>query len=104
MSLVLDRVVACQDEMIEALDARDAEAIERASIALAEALHALSGQGALREADREIVERALLKADAARIRVNVLSDWTRQRIDRLSEIRSGSSPSYGKRKVLPNPA
>lgn len=104
MSLVLNRVVECQDEMIEALDARDAEAIERASVALAEALRALSGEGALRETDEETVERALLKADAARIRVNILSDWTRQRIDRLSEIRSGSSPSYRKRKVFPHPA
>ncbi|HET6943147.1 MAG TPA: hypothetical protein VFH89_13385 [Sphingomicrobium sp.] len=104
MSLELNRVVACQEELIEALDAGNAEAIERTSIELAEALHALSGQGAVRETDKEAIERALLKADAARIRVNILSDWTRQRIDRLSEIRSGSSPSYRKRGVFPQPA
>jgi hypothetical protein len=104
MSLALDRVIACQDEMIDALDSRDVEAIERASVALAEALHSLSGEGAIRETDKEKVERALLKADASRIRVNILSDWTRQRIDRLSEIRSGSPPSYCRRNVFPNPA
>jgi hypothetical protein len=104
MSLALNHVVACQDEMIEALDARDAEAIERASVALAEALQVLSGEGALRESDQATIERALLKADSARIRVNLLSDWTRQRIDRLSEIRCGSSPSYRKRGVFSHPA
>jgi hypothetical protein len=44
------------------------------------------------------------RSDAARIRVNVLSDWTRQRIGPLSEIRSGSSPSYRKHKVFRTPS
>jgi hypothetical protein len=101
MSLALDRVVACQDEMIEALDRRDAEAIELATIALAEALHGLAGQGAVYAGDEAQIDLALRKADAARIRVNILSDWTRQRIDQLSEIRSGSPLSYGKQVLSP---
>lgn len=35
MNLALERVVACQDRILEALDARDAEAIETATIELA---------------------------------------------------------------------
>jgi hypothetical protein len=45
------------------------------------------------------MDRALRKADAARIRVNILSDWTRQRLDRLTELRGGQPASYGKHRV-----
>lgn len=102
MSLALDRVIACQDEMIEALDRRDAEAIEIATAALAEALRALRGEGAVYAMDEARIDLALRKADAARIRVNILSDWTRQRIDHLSEIRCAPPVSYGKQVLSPH--
>ena len=104
MNLALERVVACQDRILEALDARDAEAIETATIELAGVLQELAASGAVRGIDEARLEHALRQAKAARIRVNILSDWTRQRIDQLSEIRSRALPSYGNKGFLKEPA
>ena len=104
MNLALERVVACQDRIIEALDMRDADAIETAAVELAGVLQELAASGAVRGVDQARLDHALRQAKAARIRVNILSDWTRQRIDQLSEIRSGALPSYGNKGFLKEPA
>ena len=99
MSGYFEHVIACQGQLIDALDARDAGAIELATVQLADALGALGAEGAFYDVEAGRVDHAMRQANAARIRVNVLSDWTRQRIDRLAEIRSGSTPTYSDKRI-----
>ena len=87
MSATIEGVIACQSRLLAALDARAVEAIENETAALARLLAAL--KGAPSEPSR--IEHARKQTEAARIRVNVLSDWTRQRIDRLAELRGQPS-------------
>ncbi len=85
----LDNLIACQAALIAALDGRDAAAIERATSMLADAT------GKLQHADmrvdetaaRKRIDHGLKQVTAAKIRVNALSYWTRQRIDRMAELR-----------------
>ena len=77
--------------MIAALDERDVDRIEQQTAKLAELLNDYR-QSAAEPASidtRDDIDRASQQALAASIRVNYLADWTRQRIDRLSQIRSG---------------
>ena len=88
--LMIDRIIACQYDLIAALDAFDADAVLVASRALAEVLAVLPQ-------DKEAVDPAQLayglkQAEAARIRVKYLTAWNRQKIDRLAELRGQSSP------------
>ena len=99
MSTALDQVIARQEELIKALDGRDASAIEAATVELADALRALGAEGAVYGVAPKRLDHALRQTQAARIRVNVMSDWTRQRIDRLSEIRSGSALTYSNKAI-----
>ncbi|RST31552.1 hypothetical protein HMF7854_12420 [Sphingomonas ginkgonis] len=100
MTFALERVIDCQERLIEALDQRDVSAISIASTDLAGALETLSGSDALDRADEARLDRAVRQAEAARIRVNVLSHWTRQRLERLGEIRGQATLRYGNRAVL----
>ena len=80
----------CQAMLIAALDAGDVDAIEAASASLSAAAKELRGhRGGV---DRSLLELGLKQADAARIRVNYLTAWNRQKIDRLAEYRGQSSP------------
>jgi hypothetical protein len=99
MASTLEYVIRCQQRLIAALDARDAAALETATSELSDALTALRANGAVHDVERDRVDYAMKQAQAARIRVNVLSEWTRQRIDRLAEVRSGPSATYGKRTI-----
>lgn len=99
MSEMLERVIARQEQLINALDARDANAIEAATVELADALRTLGAEGAVYKIAPQRVDHALRQAQAARIRVNVLADWTRQRIDRLFELRSGTPPTYSNKGI-----
>ena len=99
MARSLEHVIDCQQRLIEALDARDAAALEDATLELANALGALNANGAVYDVEPTRLGFAMKQAQAARIRVNVLSDWTRQRIDRLAEVRSGPSATYGKKTI-----
>ena len=97
MSLVaLDRLIACQAALIAALDGRDAGAIERATSALAVAVGVLQGHDVWRDEDaaRTKIDHGLQQVTAAKIRVNALSHWTRQRIDQLAELRGGHISNY----------
>lgn len=88
----VEQLITAQAALIAALDTRDADAIETTTRALAEAAAALRAQDSWREggALRERLGHALKQTDAARIRINYLSDWTRQRIDSIAELRGGA--------------
>lgn len=95
ISTALDRLIARQQALIEALDSRDADAINCATASLAEAVEQCRQMDSWHpqpEQQRQL-DHALRQSDAARIRVNVLTDWTRQRIDQLHELRSGTQAS-----------
>ncbi len=87
----VEALITAQAALIAALDTRDAGAIETATRALAEAAAALRMQDSWRESStlRERLGHALKQTDAARIRINYLSDWTRQRIVSIAELRGG---------------
>ena len=85
---MIDRIIACQTDLIAALDAFDADAVTAASRALADALALLPDD---RPVDTEQLAYGLKQAEAARIRVKYLTAWNRQKIDRLAEIRGQSS-------------
>lgn len=87
----VDAVISAQTALIAALDARDAGAIEAATRTLAEAVAAMRAQDSWRESSplRAQIGHALRQSDAARIRINYLADWTRQRIDSIAELRGG---------------
>lgn len=97
MSGYLEHVMVCQKRLIDALDARNAAAIEAATTELADALSALGTEGAVYGVEPQRLDQARRQAEAARVRVNILSEWTRQRIDRLAEIRTGSVSTYSKK-------
>ena len=96
---MLDQVIKCQASLLLAIDSRDAITIERASAELSHALSAVRAQSVWKETAniKDQISYALKQPEAARMRVNYLSQWTRQRIDRLTELRGESSFSgYGK--------
>ena len=92
MTFALDQMIACQDALLAALDARDADAIERATAALANATLTMEQPGAWETTPeaRAGLDHAIKQSKAAAIRVNTLSHWTRQKIDQLDELRSGT--------------
>ena len=87
----MERVIACQTDLIAALDAFDADAVTAASRALADALALLPDSELPVDADQ--LAYGMKQAEAARIRVKYLTAWNRQKIDRLAEIRGQSSPN-----------
>lgn len=97
MKQILEEVISCQERLIAALDARDVLALEDATAELETALGSLKASGAVYKAAGARLDFALRQSGAARIRVNVLADWTRQRIDQVTEIRSGEVPTFGTR-------
>ena len=88
----IEALMACQDRMIAALDGRCPDAIATATADLAHAIVAAKQTGLPEhgQSAREHIDHALRQNDAARMRVNILSDWNRDRSARLAELRSGS--------------
>jgi hypothetical protein len=86
---MIDNLIACQNDLIAALDARDADAVVAATHALSAALDALSVTDAM--VDQELLAHGMKQAEAARIRVKYLTAWNRQKIDRLAELRGQKS-------------
>ncbi|MEK6638123.1 MAG: hypothetical protein AABY88_08575 [Pseudomonadota bacterium] len=86
---LINRLVDAQAALIIALDARNADEIEKTTRVLNNTLSEMKARGGWHdEGDaREQVGYALKQAEAAKMRVNYLSDWTRQRIDRIAELR-----------------
>lgn len=94
MMMQMDAMQARLDDLVAALDGQDPGAIVAASEALATAV--ILFRGAAIPAGQEYRARALIgktlaQLEAAAIRVNILKDWTRQRIDRNHAIR-GTAP------------
>lgn len=98
MSLAsLTRLEACHETLIRALDGNDAEAIESSVAQFRGALEEVRAAGGWR-ADADIAERAARisrLADAARIRVNFLTDLNSHRLNALNAARGRAvSTSY----------
>ena len=90
---LIDQLIAQHEALIAALDSRNVDQIEQATAKLNDTLAAMRAQDVWRgdSKTRERINHALKQTYAARIRVNYLSDWTRQRIDSITELRGGAS-------------
>lgn len=86
----LDDLIAAQQAMIAALDSQDVAAIEYNSHAVARALGQLQLDRHSNAAGdyKASLAHGLALAKAAQIRINTLSYWTRQKLDRLHALRS----------------
>ena len=85
----LGRLQTAHEDLICALDANDVEAIEQRLEQLRDAIAAVRSAGGWRECP-QLKERAKLiaqLAEAARIRVNFLTDMTAQRLQMLASAR-----------------
>lgn len=82
----IEAVIAGQAALIAALDAGDVGAIEAATRDLAAAVDVVRRSGSIRASNgtKSRVDYALKQSDAARMRVNYLSDRARQRAERLT--------------------
>lgn len=82
------------DALVGALDGQDAGAIVTATEELATAVILFRGAripaGSEPQANA-LIGKTLSQLEAAAIRVNILKDWTRQRIDRNHELRGSRS-------------
>lgn len=95
----LGRLQTAHEELIGALDSNDVEAIEQRVEELRTAIAAVRSQGGWRETSqaKECAERIARLGEAARIRVNFLTDLTRQRIQMLSIARGEAcGVAYGR--------
>ena len=103
----IDDIVALQDALIAALDARDIGRIERSTEALASAVAAARGRDVWAD-DAALHGRlghALRQTEALRARVNYLATGNRERLDRLTEIRRRDAvPGFGTPGIKRNPA
>jgi hypothetical protein len=86
----LDEIASCQEALIGALDANDPAAIEAAAASLDAAVAALRRSGCPLEL-RDALPEALALNQAARIRVNFLTDNNRRRLNAMAAIRGRAS-------------
>ncbi len=91
---LIEAVLDCQTDLITAIDRQDADAIVRATEALAGAVATLRDApdwpGFAPAAER--LRYAMAQNGQALMRINLLKHWTRQRIDRVNELRRGVLP------------
>lgn len=90
----MDDVQQKIDRLVHALDGHDAGAIVAATEALATAAILMRGAPIAAGSEhrvRALMDKTLGQLEAAAIRVNILKDWTRQRIDSNQGIR-GTRP------------
>ena len=89
----LDRLEAAHKDLIGALDANDVESIERRVEELRTAISAVRAMGGWRETPelKDRARRISQLGEAARIRVNFLTDMTRQRLQMLAAARGETS-------------
>ncbi|WP_419827971.1 hypothetical protein [Sphingomonas sp.] len=93
----LDELMAGERALIAALDADDANAIERASAEVAAALPRLGED----DASRDQAEEAMRLAHTARAMLNLLSDRTERRLGRLTAETGIAGPAtYGRNARL----
>ena len=91
----LERLEEAHEELIGALDANDVESIELRVEELRSAISAVRAMGGWRESPelKHRAKRISQLGEAARIRVNFLTDMTRQRLQMLSAARGEVSSS-----------
>ncbi len=90
----LDAVIAAERALIAALDACDAAAVEASTADYRHALGRVKAIDGWRQDDtiKTRANEALALADAARVRVNVMADHTRQRLQLLAAGRGQAGP------------
>jgi len=98
--VAVDGVIEGVEQLIEALDGRDAFTIELANAALTRALDDLRAIGAWRDSPEDLarIDHAISLAEAARVRINLLTDMTQRKMEMLDSVRSGeaAAPTYGR--------
>lgn len=89
----LEHLQACQEGLIAALDGHDVEALETSLTRLSQAVTVARSAGAWHDQPDVIQHAKRIQglAEAARIRVNFLTDLTQRRLDQLSVAR-GRAP------------
>lgn len=90
----MDEVQARLDALVGALDGQDAGAIIAATEALATSVILFRGARVTEGSEgraRALIEAVLGQLEAAAIRVNILKNWTRQRIDNTHQLRGGAT-------------
>lgn len=80
----LEQLIASQGALIDALDQGDVAALEEATRGVARAIDAVRHERANAQSERLRVDYALRQTEAARGRVNFLTDRVAQRLDRLT--------------------
>ena len=90
---ILDALAGSHEALIRALDGDDLAEIERATAALAEAVHETRRHDGWRSAPglKERLLSLAALAQAAQIRVNFLTDMIRRRVDAAAALR-GAQP------------
>lgn len=85
----LERLEACHEALIDALDHHDADSVERRVAELRRAADDVRAVGSWRDQPevRERASRISALAEAARIRVNFLTDRTAGRLETLAAVR-----------------
>jgi hypothetical protein len=101
MSLAaLDHLESCQRGLIAALDGNDIDGLEASIVRMGEAVQRAKAAGAWRH-DAETIARAgriSALSEAALVRVNFLTDFTRRRLDQLAAARgTPAAHTYGRR-------
>ena len=89
MPAVLERLEACHHALIDALDAQDIDALESSIDAFRASLEEVRAEGAWREQPGvlDCIGRIHRLSEAARIRVNFLTDLNQQRLHALAAAR-----------------
>jgi hypothetical protein len=89
----LGRLQAAHENLISALDGQDVEAIEAGVETLRLAIADVRGAGGWRETPglKDRARHIAQLGEAARVRVNFLTDLTRQRLELLAAARGASS-------------
>jgi hypothetical protein len=88
---LIDQVMTKQSELADAIAAQDVDRIVCASEALAVSVSALKASTTRGIDDKVILERlqlAIQQNHTDTRKLNLLRHWTRQRIDRLNELRA----------------
>lgn len=99
----LQQLIAREQALIAALDGQDVAAIEAAGAALCDAAVAVQAAGGWREISeiKAHLLTALAHADAARIRINYLSDAANRRLETLASlgVRLPTRTTYARKGV-----
>lgn len=96
--MLAQNLEAAQTALIQALDAQDASAINKAVAAMTPLVAQLQAGSALyANADaKERLDHLCNMADAAMYRINILHDQTRRRLEMLHDQRGKTAKTYGR--------